>query len=413
MKNKTNQVEVIHKTPKLRKNTYWEKLPDGRYYINNKDSSNPLIVSEYVVHFLELATGMNTIKQICEKAGLSVNNSNVEKIHELFYVTLYSKGVIETEESKTKKKKSYINLSFTIIPEKSVIFISKYLAFLFHRKVVIISLLFSLFVLLWSSVHFLNTRPTLTGINNFSSILVTILLILVFFLHEFGHASALYYFEEVPRKIGIGLYLFAPVLFADVTDSWKLNNKKRMVVDFGGLYFQFIISCFYLFIFFISAHNDFLIAAFFSFIIGVLNLNPFIKMDGYWLLSDFLNITDLKQKAQKETLFFIQCIFKERIQCKIQQIAFVLYYVFNLLFTIAFISYMLVWNVELFKQIPANIKTILLAILEGRYHNINIILIESLILPLVVIFLVLKVLIKLLDKSFFKPYKVKINGIKP
>jgi len=404
-----NQVEIIHKVPKLRKNTYWEKLSNGEYYIRNTDSGNPLIVSEYVVNFLKLATGKSTIKQICEKAGLSVNKSNIEKIHELYYITLHPTGVLETEEIEIKKKRSYIHLSFTILPEKNVIFISKYLTFLFQKRVVILSLLFSLFVIFWGSIYFLNTKPLLTEMNSSKPIVAVILLVLIFFLHELGHSSALYYFGEVPHKIGIGLYLFAPVLFADVTDSWKLNNKKRIVVDLGGLYFQFIVSCFYLFIFLISAHNDFLIAAFFSFIIGILNLNPFVKMDGYWLLSDVLNIPNLKQRARQKTLSSIRCIFFKKSPCKNRDIAFVLYYILNLLFVIAFISYMLIWNFELFKQIPVNMRALILAILEGEYHNVNILLIESVILPFIVVFLVLNVLIKLLYKVLKKHYKVKLK----
>ena len=82
-------------------------------------------------------------------------------------------------------------------------------------------------------------------------------------------------------------------MFADVTDSWKLNNKQRMVIDIGGLYFQLIASCLYIFIFLISDYNVFFITALFSFAIGIFNLNPFVKMDGYWLLSDFINCMDL------------------------------------------------------------------------------------------------------------------------
>ena len=32
------------------------------------------------------------------------------------------------------------------------------------------------------------------------------------------------------------MYLFRPVLFTDLSYIWKLSNKKRMVVDFGGFF---------------------------------------------------------------------------------------------------------------------------------------------------------------------------------
>ncbi len=399
MQTKITQIDILHRIPKLRKNTSWKKLPNGEYYINSTDFNSSLFVSEYVIEFLRLATGENTIVQICEKAGLYVNESNISKIYELYYTILYPTGVLETEEIEIKKKKSYINLSFTILPEKIVIFISKYLSFLFKKKVVVISLLFSLFLIFLGSINFWQTKFSLNIANNGEPIIVAILLTLTFFLHEFGHSSALYYFGENPRKIGIGLYLFAPVMFADVTDSWKLNNKQRMVVDIGGLYFQLIASCIYLFIFLIFGRNVFLITALFSFVIGILNLNPFVKMDGYWLLSDFLNIMDLKQRSRKKTLLCTQSLFKRELSCRMQDIFFVSYYLMSFVFRFAFIAYMLFWNIELFTNIHVNIKTIALTILERNYYNINIVLIESVILPFIVIFLVSNVLIKVLYKG--------------
>ena len=409
MQTKLNQVEILRKVPKIRENTYWEKLPNGEYYIRNTSSGNPLIVSEYVINFLTLATGKSTIKQICEKAGLPISNSNIEKIYELYYTTLYPTGILETGKIENKRKKGYINLGFTILPEKNVIFFSKYLTFLFQKKVVILSLFFCLLVILGGGIHFLRKGLSFDALNTFNPIVVVVLIVIVFFLHELGHSSALYYYGEIPRKIGMGLYLFAPVLFADVTDSWKLNNKQRIIVDLGGLYFQLIISCFYLFIFLISANNDFIFATFLSFIIGIFNLNPFVKMDGYWILSDFLNIPDLKQKARQKTVSFIRCVFKRRFPCRKRDIAFILYYVMNLSFSMLFILYMLIWNIELFRQIPVNMRMIILSVFEGEYTNVSILLIESVILPFIVVFLVLNILFKLLVKNLKEHHRLKLQ----
>jgi len=411
MQTKITQVDILHRIPKLRKNTCWKKLPNGEYYINSTDFNSPLFVSEYVIDFLRLATGESTIIQICEKAGLCVNESNISEIYELYYVILYPTGVLEAEEIEIKKKKSDINLSFTILPKKNVILISKHLSFLFQKNVVVISLLFSLFLMFLGSIYFWHAKLTLNIVNSGEPIIITILLILIFFLHELGHSSALYYFGENPRKIGIGLYLFAPVMFADVTDSWKLNNKQRMVIDIGGLYFQLIASCLYIFIFLISDYNVFFITALFSFAIGIFNLNPFVKMDGYWLLSDFINCMDLKQRSRKLTLLYIQYLLKKKLSFRIRDIFFVLYYLVSFLFRFAFIAYMLFWNIELFMKVPTNFKSIALTILERKYSDINIILIESIILPVIVIFLVSNVLIKVLYKGIIKFRKIRLISV--
>lgn len=387
--------EILEKTPKLNNNTFWEKLPNGNYYVKNLDFNISLMVSEYVINFLKLATGKSTIKQICEQASLSVNKNNINKIHELYYVTLYPIGVLEKEKIEIKKKKGYINLTFTILSEKKVVFLSRYLNFFFHKKVVFASLLFSLFSLIYSGVYYLWIEPSIELTNIDNPILIGILLIPIFFIHELGHSSALYHFGETPSKIGMGLYLLAPVLFADVTDSWKLNRKQRMIVDIGGLYFQFIASCFYLFIFLILNNIIFLYSALFSILVGAFNLNPFVKMDGYWLISDYLNIPNLKQKASTRSLSIIRSIFtSKKTSIKSEDIAFVLYYATNLLFTAAFIVYMLLWNIELFTELPGNVVKISLSILKCEYNTIDIISLESIFLPSIVVFLVLNMMIK-------------------
>lgn len=48
--------EILEKTPKLNNNTFWEKLPNGNYYVKNLDFNISLMVSEYVINFLKLAT---------------------------------------------------------------------------------------------------------------------------------------------------------------------------------------------------------------------------------------------------------------------------------------------------------------------------------------------------------------------
>ena len=46
--------------------------------------------------------------------------------------------------------------------------------------------------------------------------------------------------------MGVGLYLFRPVFYTDLSNAWKLNRKKRIVTDLGGIYFQVIMIFFYL-----------------------------------------------------------------------------------------------------------------------------------------------------------------------
>jgi putative peptide zinc metalloprotease protein len=397
------------KTPSLHKHTSWDKLNDGDYYLKNSYFNSYLIVSIYVIGFLELATGNNSIKQICKKLGMSTSSENIIKTHDLFYKTLYPAGILLEEDVKIKKQKNFIKLSFTILSEKKVLMLSKQLKFLFKRKTVIFILIFCLSIIFYFlKKHNLILNENIKLTDTYNLITSSLLVALVVFLHEIGHSSALCFFEEKPQKIGIGFYLFAPVLFADVTNSWKLDRKKRIIVDVGGLYFQFIITCILLLIFIFTENKTILFSAIISFFIGVFNVNPFMKTDGYWLISDLLNISNLKLSSHTKALSFIKNIIrKTNVKFNYRDYILITYYVISNTFMIAFMIYMLVWNFEMFTGLPENISTIVSAINENNVRSINFIDVESIIIPAIIIIVVMTYahsLIKKLSHKILKKY---------
>lgn len=128
-------------------------------------------------------------------------------------------------------------------------------------------------------------------------------IIFIFFYHELGHATACTKFGVSSCSLGFGITLLMPVLYADVSSSWALEKKQRMVVNFGGIYFQNIFAC----IFMITAiilknSNLFLLSKTVAFS-TVFQLFPFYKSDGYWILTDLLEEPRLFKKSQK--MFFL------------------------------------------------------------------------------------------------------------
>lgn len=71
-------------------------------------------------------------------------------------------------------------------------------------------------------------------------------MLIIGLLHELGHASALMHFGEKPGRIGFAFYVVSFILFSDVTNAWKLARKERLVVDYGGIYFQCLFQQFYI-----------------------------------------------------------------------------------------------------------------------------------------------------------------------
>ena len=111
--------------------------------------------------------------------------------------------------------------------------------------------------------------------------------------HEFGHATACRYGGARPGHIGAGLYLIWPVFYSDVTDSYRLRRGGRLRTDLGGLYFNVIFMLVTAGVYAISHFEPLLLLIPLQHIEMAHQLFPFVRLDGYYLLSDLTGIPDL------------------------------------------------------------------------------------------------------------------------
>jgi len=121
------------------------------------------------------------------------------------------------------------------------------------------------------------------------------------FLHEIAHAVTTKHFGRDVHKAGIGLYLFMPVAFVDTSDMWMASRGPRAATAFAGPYTNFLLSGAAALLI-PWTPNAALQAALFHFatvglIIGLTNLNPLIEFDGYYVLMDWLDVANLRDKA--------------------------------------------------------------------------------------------------------------------
>lgn len=156
-------------------------------------------------------------------------------------------------------------------------------------------------VLLLRFNEFINT---FTYFFNWQGMFVYLAVIFVTkILHELGHAyTAKYYGVHIP-VMGIALIVMWPVLFTDVTDSWKLTNRwKRFAISAAGIVVELVIAGIATWGWILSSpgvmQSAFFILASVTWISSLLiNLNPLMRFDGYYLLSDFWGIDNLQVRA--------------------------------------------------------------------------------------------------------------------
>jgi len=122
------------------------------------------------------------------------------------------------------------------------------------------------------------------------------LALLSLFVHEFGHATACARFGARPHEIGFGIYLLYPAFYSDVSDAWFLTRWQRVVVDLGGIYFQAVAAAVFVGIYELTGWQPLRASLFL--IVGsfVFTINPFFKFDGYWIISDALGVTNLRDQ---------------------------------------------------------------------------------------------------------------------
>src|ERR1700722_12884589 len=111
--------------------------------------------------------------------------------------------------------------------------------------------------------------------------------------HECGHAAGCRYGGARPGVIGVGIYLVWPSFYTNVTDSYRLSRTGRLRTDLGGLYFNavFILALAGLYV--ATSDQVLLLVIALTHLEMLEQLLPFVRFDGYFILSDLAGIPDL------------------------------------------------------------------------------------------------------------------------
>ena len=122
-------------------------------------------------------------------------------------------------------------------------------------------------------------------------------------VHELGHAlTTAYYGCRVP-SMGIAVMIGAPVLYTDTTDSWRLPRRgDRLRIVFAGVMAEAIVAALALLAWSFLPdgtwrHICFSLATTSVVLSLAVNLNPLMRFDGYFALSDYLEVPNLQQRA--------------------------------------------------------------------------------------------------------------------
>lgn len=208
------------------------------------------------------------------------------------------------------KRASYLFGKVRLVPQHVVYPVGKLFNWAFDKRLLIgwssIFILSHLIFYLWLLP---NHRTQLNHFEGSIVVVVMLLSLLAAFIHETGHASALIAYGCKQTEIGFGIYLYFPVLYTDVSEAWKLSRQQRAMIDVAGVYFQSVFQLLLLGLFFINGSLVPIYFFLFTDLIMFRTMNPFLRMDGYWLVADLFGIFNLRDQSTKLMKYHLYKLF--------------------------------------------------------------------------------------------------------
>ncbi len=148
---------------------------------------------------------------------------------------------------------------------------------------------------------FLTTFSYFFSISGMLVFIATILLAKI--IHELGHGYAAKYHGLRVPTMGVAFMVMWPILYTDASDAWKLTSRRqRFWIDSAGIVAELSLALIATFLWSFLPDGMLRSAMFMlavtSWIMTLLvNLNPFMRFDGYYMLSDYLGINNLQERS--------------------------------------------------------------------------------------------------------------------
>lgn len=261
------------------------------------------LVGSLVYRILLHAKSCTTVEQIRDR----VDNPNisVEMLNNFInssILPLFKKKMTKEEKFEFAESKSYW-FKREIISNRFLKDFVRLISPLFGR------LFFPLLILavVANIVLYLNIPAIPYNFSIAGSAGIVVAIYFVFFaimiLHEMGHLAAAHRYGIDVKSINFAIYILFPIFYVDLNDAWKKSVRERTIINLGGIATQVAVNVVLLalvilvpeeFVFWVCIPlfwiNNSTIA---------MNLIPFFKFDGYWIVSDLLGIPNLLKESNK------------------------------------------------------------------------------------------------------------------
>src|SRR6266851_412840 len=240
-------------------------------------------------------------------------------------------GKLLFDQRKKRRRQEWIQALTNILyikipifdPDRLLARMVPYCRWIFTSTFLIASVAFMLFAIFWVALHweaFLEKLPyshDFFTFRNFATFAAQNLgymwigLAVVKVIHEFGHGLSCKAFGGEVHEMGLLFLVLSPAMYCNVSDAWTLPNKwKRIIISAAGIYVELIIAAIATFVWWNTPSHP----VFFGIDVNSLSLslmvlcsistvlfnaNPLMRYDGYYVLADWLEIPNLRDRSNR------------------------------------------------------------------------------------------------------------------
>lgn len=218
------------------------------------------------------------------------------------------------KQRRTRRIAAVTNIMYWKIPvfdpDRILNVMIRYLWWIFTVPFFVLSVAFMLAAVMLVAVKFQTFYDKMPAYHEFFAfrtvLYMWISLGVVKVIHEFGHGLSCKAFKGECHEMGVLLMCFSPALYCNVTDAWTLADKwKRIIISFAGIYVELCIAAAATFVWWYTPHLPVVnnislcLMVLCSVSTVMFNANPLMRFDGYYMLADWIEVPNLRDRANK------------------------------------------------------------------------------------------------------------------
>ncbi|MBI4466592.1 MAG: HlyD family efflux transporter periplasmic adaptor subunit [Acidobacteria bacterium] len=218
---------------------------------------------------------------------------------------------IRDERKKRVERSSLLYIYFSAWdPDKVLERIHPYLRWLFTREFVIFSLLLFAATTAIVIADFTRIRQDTIEFYSFTNKtaydlwIFWVVTLVITAIHEFGHGLTCKHYGGEVHQMGFMLMYFMPSFYTDCTDMYLFDRSgKRVWTIMAGIWIELVACAIATFVWYLSPPGSFIGDLGYKTLLltgvsGVfINLNPLMKLDGYFVLSQYLELDNLRDDS--------------------------------------------------------------------------------------------------------------------